>query len=135
VCSGDVPCENGWAESLPSACPPGVAVPPNGKRLFRAVATFPPPESEFHSWHRLRPTGRVRISVCRDSACSLFDTAERCSTLHLLPGLSDRRYVVAIDLPQDSGGIQETGRDGHHAWWRCRSYDVSGNAVLVQSAE
>lgn len=113
-----------WAEPLPPGCPPNDAVRPSATCFYRFVAAFPPSERDFHSQRMLCPSRSFGQGECIASAVSLVDSLAGCGLVKKLPLYKNKRIVVMIVLPPESGLVKQTGTNQwHYSWWRRRGFD------------
>lgn len=111
-----------WPGSFPAQCPPGDAVP-SSDTFYRLVDDEPPvTEQDFWSYQQLVEAGLQRPHRSPPDACmavgvSVFDTEESAARTRRAFGALRKKALAAGSL-SDSGVVKQTGKPGHHTWWR-----------------
>jgi hypothetical protein len=121
-----------WSEELPPNCPPKEAEPPNDRRFYRLVDSFPPSSSDFVSNRTLFPNSRFNVDECVARALSIFETEAACTRIRKLP-LHKHQVLVVLSLPDASGLILRTAKHTHYSWWKRRSFDPIPICTLVDN--
>lgn len=123
MCGRDGCCSAGWAEPLPTSCPPADAVDPAGKQYFRFVNAYPPTDDDFKSHRALFPQRTFNQPECQVRAVSLFESPEACDraadTFPHFRSMARARLTLlsgagVISLPNR--------RTGHSNWWPCTDF-------------
>lgn len=110
-----------WPDGFPAQCPPEDAMA-STETFYRLVRSDPALEQDFWSYQQLLAAGleRPRLRTpdpCIAAGVSVFATVEGVSNVRKAFGAL-RSMRVASGSLSGSGVVKETGRDGHHTWWR-----------------
>jgi hypothetical protein len=128
MCSTAGPCQVGWAETLPTGCPPSSSVNPGGEIFFRLVGT-PPTADDFRS-QAARFPGRFKTSGCVARAVSMWSSIEKVRKLRLLPGhAAESIAMVAVPL---GSGVVRGKPNGHCSWWLCSGFNPLPETLVVE---
>ena len=123
--------ERRYRESLPPGCPPaGAREITSSAAVFRRVRTNPPTADDFRSQRTEKPTPEFRgVSEYRARGLSAFSRREDSQRALKLPALRGR-LVCRVQLESGAGGMQQTGRPSHHAWWPLAEFDIPGRCAV-----
>jgi len=130
MCSFSGPCQLGWAEPLPSGCPPVSASNPNGETFFRFFRATPLVDEHFWSHDKLgKSTGNA--TPCRARSVSLYQPLEKAKELNKLARWKKHK-IAQIKLPNGSGAIDRSDPvSGHVDWWPCAAFKPVASAAMV----
>ncbi len=121
MCAGLGPCDAGWAEELPPACPPSKVRDTGDEVVYRLVTTNPATIEDFRSQRFMTPDKRFRASDCVARALSVWSTAEKCRAARKWPA-QKQKVVASVLLAQNTGSLLPSA-SGHLSWWRCSAFD------------
>lgn len=90
--------------------------------FYRLVDSDPVREQDFWSYKQLLDAGIERPRSTEPDSCmavgvSVFDTRENADRVRGAFGALRRKHVASGSL-DGSGVVKQTGRQGHHTWWR-----------------
>lgn len=130
MCCVDDKCDSGWAEEMPDGCPDlKTSKDPEGQTLFRLVAEAQATIEDFRSHQYLDPKKNFFSKSCIARSLSMWETKEQCQKLKLQVAHKNK-HVASVTVAKNSGVLSRR-HDGHHSWWRCRTYDVLANVTAV----
>ena len=124
-------CSTGWAEELPSGCPPPSAFDPTGQTMYRLMAGTAPTADDFRSHRSLYPDKQFNTTDCRARSVSVWTCVERCQQLLLHPAHKSKSIASVVIAP-GSGALTARGQLGHCCWWLCGAYDPVSHAAVVE---
>lgn len=110
-----------WPTDFPNQCPPEDAVASHDT-FYRLVDSDQVSEQDFWSYRQLLDAGVERPRKTHPDPCmavgvSVFDTPENANRVRGAFGALRSKRVAAGGLG-GSGVVKQTGRKGHHTWWR-----------------
>ncbi len=110
-----------WPTNFPTQCPPEDAVE-SSEVFYRLVDSDPVSEQDFWSYRQLLDAGLERPRRSDPDPClavgvSIFDSPENAARVRGAFGALRSKRIAAGDL-DGSGVVKQTGRRGHHTWWR-----------------
>lgn len=129
MCNILKPCDRGWAEPLPEACPPVVAEDPAEQVAYRLIAGDPPTPDDFQSQRNTHPDRHFNVSECVARSVSVWSSIERARALRLKSPHQGKK-IAAITLVRGTGVV--TRRKAHISWWRCLAFDAVANSQVIE---